>query len=48
MQGTWKSNDAGILDIIGGMVITTIGGISSFVIWNMGILVTPETRGILL
>ena len=47
MHGTWKSNDAGILDIIGGMVITTIGVVSPFVIWNIGILATRETRGAL-
>jgi hypothetical protein len=44
MERTCKSDDAGILDIISGMIIAVIGILSPFAIWNLGILAIPRTR----
>ncbi len=47
MEKTWKSHDAGILGIIAGMIITAIGILSPFAIWDLSIPATLGTRGAL-
>jgi len=44
MEKTWKLNDAGTLDIIGGAIMVLLGTLSPFAIWDFGIPGTLGTR----